>query len=164
MKTFEFSTEVVDKVIQELKEATKFIRIAVFQMHDPSIFSTLEEKLKEGVRIEIFTLPYDSIHDNVQQEVTQSFRMLQRLGAKLYFCKWNVGDPERTTTATGRWYSFHAKFIVTEKCAIALSANLTDARELDAAICYKEETAKINEFNTRFNELLNLFITKSIHK
>ena len=158
MTSFEFSTEVVDQVIQELKEAREFIRIAVFQMHDPSVFSTLKDKLSEGVRVEIFTLPYDSINENIRQQVTESFQMLDHSGANVHLCKWNVGDPGRTSTATGRWYSFHAKFIVTDRCAIALSANLTEARELDVSISYKLNATKINEFNRKFDALLDLFI------
>ena len=158
MPSFEFSTDVVDKVIQELRHARQFIRIAVFQIHDEKVFSALDEKLEEGVRVEIFTLPYDSINDNVRQQVTESFRVLERSGATLYFCKWNVGDPERTTTAVGRWYSFHSKFIVTDRCAIALSANLTEARELDVSICFQEDVAKIKEYNEKFDDLLDRFI------
>ena len=158
MKSFEFSTEVVEKVIEELKKAKTFIRIAIFQLHSERIFSVLNDKLREDVRIEILTLPYDSIHNNIQHQVTELFRNLERSGAKLYFCKWNVGDPERTSTAIGRWYSFHAKFIVTDKCAIALSANFTEAQELDASISYREDAAKIREYNRKFDELLSLFI------
>ena len=57
---------------------------------------------------------------------------LKAEGALLYFDKWNVGSPERTTTATNRWYSFHGKFIVTDNCAIVLSANFLITPELDS--------------------------------
>ena len=112
------------------------------------------------MKVEIFTLPYDSINEDVKDEVTKRFESLKRKGAKLFFCRWNVGDPERTTTAVGRWYSFHGKFIVTDKSAIALSANFIQIQELDAILIYKNETDKIAEYNRKFDELINLFITE----
>jgi hypothetical protein len=61
MKYFDFSTEVTSVVVKELNEAKKSIRIAVFQLHNPVIFNALKNKMKEGVKVEILTLPYDSI-------------------------------------------------------------------------------------------------------
>lgn len=161
MKTFEFSTNVITKIISELRDAEEYIRIAVFQMHNEEIFNVLNNKLNEGVRVEIITLPYDSINEDIQAEVTNLFQNIERNGASLYFCKWNVGDPERTNTAVGRWYSFHGKFIVTDKSAIALSANFTQTEELDAAIIFKNEIDKIQEYNRKFDELIDLFISEN---
>jgi len=157
MKTFGFGTDIIDRIISELDDADEFVRIAIFQLHNQDIFAVLNDKLRAGVAVEIFTLPYDSINENTRSEVTRRFQNLERNGATLYFCKWNVGDPERTATAVGRWYSFHGKFIVTDKSAIALSANLIQHQELDALIVFKNETDKIEEYNTRFNELIELF-------
>jgi phosphatidylserine/phosphatidylglycerophosphate/cardiolipin synthase-like enzyme len=161
MKTFEFSTNVITKIISELQDADEYIRIAVFQIHNREVFNVLNNKLNEGVWVEIITLPYDSINEDIQAEVTSMFQNIERNGAKLYFCKWNVGDPERTSTAVGRWYSFHGKFIVTDKSAIALSANFTQAEELDAAIIFKNEIDKIEEYNRKFDELIDIFITEN---
>jgi phosphatidylserine/phosphatidylglycerophosphate/cardiolipin synthase-like enzyme len=161
MKTFELSIDVIPKIVKELKKAEKFIRIAIFQLHNENIFSVLSDKLQEGVTVEIFTLQYDSINEDVKDEVTARFESLKRKGAKLYFCRWNVGDPERTTTAVGRWYSFHGKFLVTDKSAIALSANFIQIQELDAFLIYKNESNKIAEYNRKFDELINLFITEN---
>ena len=58
---FEYNTSVVDKVIEELQNAEEYIRIAMFQIHRSDVFELLEKKLKEGVKIEVFTLPYESI-------------------------------------------------------------------------------------------------------
>ncbi len=160
MKIFEFSPDVINKIISELYEAEEFIRIAVFQIHNRDVFKVLNDKLNEGVRVEILTLPYDSINEDIQVEVTNLFQNIERNGAKLYFCKWNVGDPERTTTAVGRWYAFHGKFIVTDKSAIALSANFTQTQEFDAVIIFKNEIDKINEYNTKFDELICLFVSE----
>jgi phosphatidylserine/phosphatidylglycerophosphate/cardiolipin synthase-like enzyme len=158
MKIFNFSTNVIDRIVSELQDAKKYIRIAIFQLHNREVFSVLNEKLREGVKVDVFSLPYDSINDDIQGEVTELFKNLEKNGANLYFCKWNVGDPERTTTAVGRWYSFHGKFIVTDKSAIALSANFTQNEELDALIIFKNEEDKIAEYNTKFEGLISLYI------
>lgn len=158
MPDFEFSQNVIPHIIDELAEAEQYIRIAIFQLHNREIFKILNQKLDEGLRIEILTVPYDSISADIQQEVKQLFQELESRGASLYFCKWNIGNPERTTTAVGRWYSFHGKFIVTDKSAIALSANFTNQRELDALLRFRGEPDKLIEFNRKFEELLDLFV------
>lgn len=158
MKTFEFSSDVISKVLEELERAEEFIKIAVFQIHLESLFDLLVQKVNQGLEIDIFTLPYDSINESVRERVITRLESLSDLGANLYFCKWNVGDPERTATAIGRWYSFHGKFIVTDKSAIALSANFTRSNELDASIIIKDEQSFINNFVEKFKELLNLFV------
>lgn len=155
---FEFSDRVIPTVISEISGALKYIRIAIFQLHQKDVFQILNTKLKEGVKVEILTLPYDSINSDVQQKVVEQFGVLEANGAMLHFCKWNVGDPERTTTAVGRWYSYHGKFIVTDKSAITLSANFTSNNELDATIIYRDNQEKIAEFNEKFNKLLEWFV------
>ncbi len=161
MKVFEFGTNVINRIIDELHDAEEFIRIAVFQIHNQEVFNVLNDKLSDGVRVEILTLPYDSINADIRNEVTNQLQNIERNGARLYFCKWNVGDPERTTTAVGRWYSFHGKFIVTDKSAIALSANFTQTQELDAVLIFKGELNKIEEYNNKFEELVDLFIREN---
>jgi len=158
MKIFEFNRNVVDRIINELRDAEEFIRIAIFQLHNQHIFTLLNEKLLEGIKVEIFTLPYDSINEDSRAKVTELFKNLEGNGATLHFCKWNVGDPERTTTAVGRWYSFHGKFIVTDKSSIALSANLIQNEELDAIIIFKDDSDKVEEYNRKFDELIELYI------
>jgi phosphatidylserine/phosphatidylglycerophosphate/cardiolipin synthase-like enzyme len=158
--TFNFGTEVIPLIIKEIDIAEKYIRIAIFQMHREDLFSALAKKIADGIKVEILTLPYDSINDVVRPEVEKRFKELENIGANIYFDKWNVGDPSRTTTAVGRWYSFHGKFIVTDKSAIALSANFTKGQELDAAIIFRGDEGKISEFNTKFEELLQLFVIK----
>lgn len=158
MQNFEFSQNVIPHVALELSTTEKYIRIAMFQIHQDEIFDALSKKVDQGVKVEILTLPYDSINENVRAKVTERFQDLEVRGATLYFCKWNIGDPERTSTATGRWYSFHGKFIVTDKAAIALSANFTEKCELDAMLIYHDEEEKIQEFNQKFEELLDLFV------
>ena len=161
MKTFELGRDVIEKVLGELEKAEQFIKIAVFQIHLDNLFDLLERKVKQKLKIDVFTLPYDSINDSVRATVTARLERLSNLGVHLHFCKWNVGDPERTSTAIGRWYSFHGKFIVTDKSAIALSANFTQNNELDAAIIIINEPSFIHNFVDRFDELLSLFVIEN---
>lgn len=158
---FEFSENVISRIIQEVRKAKKYIKIAMFQIHQKDIFTLLAQKIKAGVEIKILTLPYDSINDDVSDEVTTRFENLKKIGAEIEFIRWNVGDPERTTTAVGRWYLFHGKFIVTDNCAIALSANLTNTAELDAAI-FTDDQKTINQFNEKFEYIRKLFVKNEI--
>lgn len=155
---FIFSEAVIPAVIEELSRATAYIRIAIFQLHHAAIFDALHRKLKEGVRVEVFTLPYDSINADVQAAVVERFESLKAGGALLHFCRWNIGNPERTSTATGRWYSYHGKFIVTDQSAISLSANFIMNNELDAALIYRGNQPKIDEYNAKFDLLLHWFV------
>lgn len=157
MTRFEFNDRIISSIIAELELAEDYIKIAIFQLHNIEIFETLSDKLRQGIRIEIFTLPYDSINQNIRDEVIPRFENLRNHGAVIYFCKWNIGDPERTSTAVGKWYSFHGKFIITDKTAICLSANFTENSELDAFIVFNE-VEKIRQFNDQFDALVNMFV------
>ena len=157
MRKFEFNDKIIQNTLQELQNASEYIRIAIFQIHLEDIFTVLIEKMKQGVRVEIITLPYDSLNSDVRIKVTALFENLISSGAQLHFCKWNVGDPERTSTATGRWYSFHGKFIVTDKAAISLSANFINKSDFDCSfISY--DPKMISQYNSKFDELYNRFI------
>lgn len=158
---FEFSLDVINRVIKEVERAEKYVKIAVFQIHNKVIYESLQQAITKKVAVEIFTLPYDSINEDVREKVKQRIEKIRSNGAKVYFSKWGIGDPERTTTAVGRWYSFHGKFLVTDKVAIALSANLTEEPELDAILVYRGQE-KIKEFNEKFETLLTLFWKGSI--
>jgi phosphatidylserine/phosphatidylglycerophosphate/cardiolipin synthase-like enzyme len=160
---FDFSTDVVSLIAKEMASAKKYVRIAMFQIHREDVFKTLTDLLAKGVRVEVLTLPYDSINKDVRPQVESRFKELIQNGATIYFDKWNVGDPRETRTAFGRWYSFHGKFIVTDTSAIALSANFTRGEELDAVIIFRDVGSKIQEFNKKFEYLLQLFVTKENH-
>lgn len=153
---FIFNTDVIERVVQKIKEAKEYVRIAIFQIHNETVYDALEHVLVNGITVEILTLPYDSINKNIRESVKTRIERIKTAGASVYFSKWGIGDPERTTTAVGRWYSFHGKFLVTESVAISLSANLTEESELDAMLIY-EEQEKIREFNKEFRSLLELF-------
>jgi len=158
---FNFDTRIIDKVAKEIKEAEKYVRIAIFQIHNGSIYDALDYALQKKVVVEVFTLPYDSINADIRDKVKNRMEGIRRNGAKLYFSNWGIGDPERTTTAVGRWYSFHGKFLVTDKAAISISANLTNDPELDAMLVYREKE-KIDEFNEKFKLLVEWFYKGNI--
>jgi phosphatidylserine/phosphatidylglycerophosphate/cardiolipin synthase-like enzyme len=158
MNSFDFGKEVLKTILEELAIADEYIRIAVFQIHNQDIFNLLSKKNREGIKIEIFTLPYNSINPEIRNRVKNQLIQLEQEGIKLHFCKWNIGDPGRTTTATGRWYSFHGKFIVTDKSAISLSANLTESIELDAVLTFRNDPEKISKYNEKFEQLLRMFV------
>ena len=160
---FTFGMDIIERVIREIKEAEEYVTIAVFQIHNDKIYDALEEALNRNVKVMVFTLPYDSINRDIRDKVTSRIEKLKNSGAKIYFSKWGIGDPERTTTAVGRWYSFHGKFIITDKSAIAISANLTEESELDAMLVYGDQE-KIDEFNGKFTMLMQLFIDDGIRK
>lgn len=161
MISFDFGQHVVEKVIDELNLAEEYIRVAVFQIHKKEVFNVLKEKAEAGLSIEIFTLPYDSINDDIRVKVSQRFYELERSGVKIYQNRWNIGNPERTSTAVGRWYSFHGKFIVTDQAAVSLSANFTETNELDATLIFRDDDS-IKKFNRQFNHLVALFIQDKI--
>jgi len=156
---FDFSTEVLTQVVKELDAAEKFIKIAMFQIHNDDLFKLLSKKACDQVNIEIITLPYESIKPKLREKVKNNFIALQKQGVIIHFCKWNIGDPGRTTTAVEGWYSFHGKFIVTEKSAIILSANFVENAALDAMLIF-DAHEKIDEFVSKFNHLKELFITE----
>ena len=114
------------------------------------------------MNVEVFTLPTDSIHDEIiRNQMVALFNQLRAHHGKVHYCAWNVGDPERTTTAVGVWYSYHGKFIVTDQAAISLSANLTNETEIDALLVYRNEPEMIRQFNEKFDQLLELFTLDS---
>jgi len=161
MKQFYFENKLNQKIIDCLGSAKRFIKIAVFQIHSEKVFQLLIQKAKSGVEVEIITLPVDSVDENEREMVRQYFGALEKAGAIVSFCKWNIGDPERTTTAVGRWYSFHGKFIVTDELAIGLSANLMNGEEYDTMIVYKNEKEMISLFKSKFEFLRNKFVVKN---
>lgn len=156
-----FDTNVLDRVVKEIVRTEKYLKIAEFQIHNTEIFDAIASALDRGVKVEIITLPYNSINLKVREQVEKKFRYIEAKGAAIYFSPWNIGDPGRTTTAVGRWYSYHGKFIVTEKSAMALSANLTEDKELDAVLIY-DSLDRISEFNAKFQEIMKLFVHNEI--
>ena len=163
-KKLYFGIEVLPLVLEEIQKAKLYIRVAIFQLHNEKLLTLLKEKVEAGLRVEVFTLPYDSINDTERQKTEKYLKELETAGGIIYFCKWNVGDRERTSTAVGRWYSFHGKFLITEQAAIGLSANLMQKAEVDAMIIYSQDEKKIIEFNSVFDYLVETFVSDEGNK
>ena len=113
MIIFDYNTNIISQVVDELKKASEYIKLAIFQIHHRDIFQILSEKQIEGISIEILTLPYDSIDGKNRDEIIERFESLRKAGAILSFNHWNVGDPERTHA--GSLVFYHGKFIVLTK-------------------------------------------------
>lgn len=158
---FKFGNNIIKEIVDELNRAKKYIKIVVFQIHNKDIINKLIEKVKMGVSVEVITLPFDSIDKKVREEVTKHLKQLEKAGAKLNICDWNIGDTSHTKTVSQDWYCLHAKFIVTDKSAIGLSANLTMHPEFDAILVY-DSNEKIAEFNNKFDLVKDLFMNKKI--
>ncbi|MBM3233595.1 phosphatidylserine/phosphatidylglycerophosphate/cardiolipin synthase family protein [Candidatus Pacearchaeota archaeon] len=163
MKNFEFGTGIIDKVIKEINKAKKYIRIVVFQIHNKEIINKLKEKVKMGVSIELITLPYESIQENVRAEVTKELKELEKAGGKIYLCNWNLGDTSHTKTVPGPWHNLHSKFMVTDKSAIVLSANLIGNDDIDA-ILINDDRAEIKDFNKKFESVMEDYMQDKIFK
>ena len=159
MIRFEYSTKIVENVLRELDKAEEYIRIAMFQIHRDDVFELLERKLEQGVKIEVFTLPHESVKPKIFESVRKNFEKIEKLGAKIYLCWWNVGSPLRTSTNVypDSWFSFHGKFVVTEKSAITLSANFLDEDELDALLIFEKNDKQIQLYNKKFDWLIENF-------
>jgi pentatricopeptide repeat protein len=131
--TFRSDKELIYKT---LNEAEKFIKIVVFQLTSKSIVDLLIKKSDERLDIEVITLPEDSY---AKVEDRDKIRMLYdsmiSKGIELNLCDWEVGDPSLTDTSLSgemaegggsKWYSLHGKFIITDKCSLISSSNLSD--------------------------------------
>jgi len=156
MVTFKMGQDTENEIVSKIQESKGYIRIAVFQMHSEVIFSALLVKAGQGVRIEICTLPYDSINSDVRESVVERFERLKNAGVSIHFLPWNVGDPERTTTAVGRWYAYHGKFMVTEKYAIIFSTNFLESDEIETFVI-DDSTDLIQTLNEKFKWLVTTF-------
>lgn len=50
---FIFGIDIIERVAQEIKKANKYVRIAVFQVHNGLIYDALEHALNRDVIVEI---------------------------------------------------------------------------------------------------------------
>ena len=77
---FTFGMDIIDRVIREIKEAEKYVTIAVFQIHNDNIYDSLEDARNRNIKVEIFTLPYDSINRDIREKVTKRIEKLRNKG------------------------------------------------------------------------------------
>ena len=166
MKKFKFSSnkEIIKKTISE---ADKFISIVSFQFTaDPFIRNLLLDKSRK-VNLSIITLPSDSYKDTAaRKKIDNLYKDLEKNGAKVHQCIWEVGDPSLTATSLSgeqlegggnKWYSMHGKFIVTDKNALIMSSNFTEAEEIEVYLMISDISI-IRQFKEKFDQLKTLFI------
>ena len=170
MKEFRFTTnkKIISKIIGE---ANKFIYIVAFQLTAESFIRDILLEKSRRVELSIITLPSDSYKDTAERsKIAKLYQDLERDGAKVHQCVWEVGDPSLTATSLSgeqaegggnKWYSMHGKFIVTDKSALITSSNFTDTEEIEVYLITSESTA-IKQFVEKFNQLKALFIDENI--
>jgi hypothetical protein len=164
--TFRSDKELIYKT---LNEAEKFIKIVVFQLTSKSIVDLLIKKSDERLDIEVITLPEDSY---AKVEDRDKIRMLYdsmiSKGIELNLCDWEVGDPSLTDTSLSgemaegggsKWYSLHGKFIITDKCSLISSSNLSDDNLWEVYL-FPDKSYNKN-FQDKYNELKSLFLNKT---
>lgn len=169
MKKFKFSSnkEIINKIISE---ADKFISIVSFQFTADSFIRNLLLDKSRKVDLSIITLPSDSYKDTTERnKIDRLYQDLEKNGAKVYQCIWEVGDPSLTATSLSgeqlegggnKWYSMHGKFIVTDKSVLIMSSNFTEAEEIEVYLMISDSSI-IRQFKEKFNQLKTLFIEKN---
>lgn len=85
---FVFNMDVIETVVQKIKEAKKYVRIAIFQIHNDAVCDAIEHVLENGILVEILTLPYDSINVKVREIVKNRIERIKAGGVRVYFSKW----------------------------------------------------------------------------
>lgn len=136
-------------VLKEIIEkAEKYVHLASFLFYDEKVADLLIEKAKSGLSVELLTTPSDAARsDELKEWSSQLQKKLESFSVKLIPCEWEVGQPQRTvsTFAGGRrptWFAMHAKYLVTDKHAVIMSADLTqdfhEGGEWDSFIIYDE--------------------------
>jgi len=160
---FEFGYTALRRVIEEIRKAEKYIYIVVFQMQNLELLDELIKKAKSGLEVEIITLPLSSINDpEIEKKVREKFDALSKNKGKLNIFDWNVGTTGHTKSIEGDvWYGLHAKFVVTEKSAIILSANITNEPEIDGVLIEESKEA-IEDFNKKFRLIKEFYIENKI--
>jgi len=88
----------------------------------------------------------------------------------IQYCRWEVGDPSLTSSSRSgvqrggggdKWYSLHGKFIVSDKLALALSANLDGNNDWEVFF-YSESPSCIQNFKNKYEELVERFCKPSV--
>lgn len=170
MKEFRFATD--KKIIREvIEKAEKFLYIVAFQFTAESFIRDILLEKSRNVELSIITLPSDSYKATVERsKIDKLYQDLEKNGARIHQCIWEVGDPSLTATSQSgkqaegggdKWYSMHGKFIVTDKSALITSSNFTDTEEIEVYLLSSESRA-IKQFMEKFNQLEALFVEENV--
>jgi len=129
------SFTIMEKII---REAERSIKLVSFLFYDDKLCDLLIEKRKlNSIEIEVLTTPPEAAESDEGKELATNIQdRLKSAGIKVISCDWEVGQPELTisTRAGGRvprWFAMHAKCLVTDKCALITSADITQNFSLD---------------------------------
>lgn len=155
-------------VLKEIMElAEKYVYLASFLFYDEKVAHLLMEKSKSGISVELLTTPSEAARsDEVKEWSSQLQRRLESSGVKIIPCEWEVGQPQRTvsTFAGGRrptWFAMHAKYLVTDKHAVIMSADITQdfnkGGKWDSFVIY-DEPKRIQLLREKY-ELMKDFFT-----
>lgn len=128
--------------------AEKYVYLASFLFYDEKVADLLIEKSKSGISVELLTTPSDAARsDELKEWSTRLQKRLESSGVKVIPCELEVGQPQRTvsTFAGGRrptWFAMHAKYLVTDKHAVIMSADITqdfnNGGDWDSFVVYGE--------------------------
>lgn len=115
-----------------INAAEQHIHLTSYVFYDEKVAELLIDKRKKSVSVEIVTTPSAAAKSSKLKERASNLqRRLQASGIDVIACDWEVGQPQRTvsTFAGGRsptWFAMHGKYVVTDKHAVIMSADLTE--------------------------------------
>jgi len=154
---------VLEKIIER---AEKYVYLASFLIYDERVANMLIEKSKSGISVELLTTPSDAARsDELKEWSTKLQTRLESSGVKVIPCEWEVGQPQRTvsTFAGGRrptWFAMHAKYLVTDKHAVIMSADLTQnfnkGGQWDSFVIY-DEPKRIQLLSQKYTLMKDFF-------
>jgi hypothetical protein len=168
--------EVTDNGFSVLKEiidkAEKRIHLTSYLFYDENVADLLIDKKNKGLTVEVLTTPSAAARsDELKHKATNLQKKLQSAKIDIMACDWEVGKPERTTStfAGGRtptWFAMHAKYMVTDKHALVMSADLTEDfskdRKWDSFVIY-EDQERIQTFLKKHEELKQFLCNVESH-
>lgn len=157
------SFSVLSKIIEE---ADEYIKLASFLFYDENLCNLLVDKRKsENLDIEVLTTPSEAAEKDELKEKAQTIQgRLEKAGIGLTVCDYEVGQPELTisTRAGGRiprWFGMHAKFLVTDNCALVTSSDVIESFSSrsgwDTHVIYKEKE-RLEKLLQRYEELKSI--------
>ena len=157
-------------IYETIDQAKKFIKIVAFQMTSTRLIEVLKKRAREGIKIEVITLPVDSFKKaNKRKEIEIFHEDLKKNDVVLEICDWEVGAASLTTTSQSgkiregggsKWYSMHGKLIITDQNALLLTANLIDKQLWDVYLSLSDEKSKALLIEG-FDRIRQLFIEPS---
>ena len=156
------------KVIREvIDKSEKFVFLTSFLFYDEKVADLLIDGIKRGLTVELLTTPAVAARsDELKRAAKKLQEKLRSSGVSIIASDWEVGQPQRTTStfAGGRsptWFAMHCKFIVTDKQAVIMSADLTqdfnEGGSWDSFVVYNAPE-KVASFLKKYKQLKEFFL------